>query len=431
MHRRSTHWFSRVAVRTFFLVNRETLLDQFHNCQFTPSTRQDSKLASFLKEKETDILDIFKRLCPDHNTLPDLGKLVAAFVSTRASPETSAMRTPGTGPYTKALCHEFHKFFVSSLIACGNSLRILSKVHSELKALEKTNTSPKAQSAINRLKEKLPDLFEQVSKCVCLVWRITNSRILCHHFRLLQICHCLPIPSKAEAMSESRVFGRLTKELKLEAVGEFEDGRAEEVEPEEVEAEEDQAEDFKSIVDILHLDKSFMRWMQLLVAYSAGQDILTSRSVLSASILQNLNISIVAVHPSGVDRQMEPWDELLRSQYLHFPQDFNVEIAISAIKEEVSSRIGESCHTIFQKFQLRAFQLEFPGNLHCEMIVALLVQLAQDPVTSHTLGRLAQVWLPLHSNNIHQLNGHCRIWTIPSFWCQSLVVPCAGTCCSS
>src|SRR6266498_1588919 len=107
MHRWSTHWFSRIAIRTFFLVNRETLLDQFHNCQFTPSTWQDSKLASFLKEKETDILDIFKRLCPDHNILPDLGKLVAAFMSMRVSPETSAMQTPGTGPYTKALCHEF------------------------------------------------------------------------------------------------------------------------------------------------------------------------------------------------------------------------------------------------------------------------------------------------------------------------------------
>src|SRR6266498_131285 len=96
-------------------------------------------------------------------------------------------------------------FFVSSLITCGNSLHILSRVHSELKAREKTNTSSKAQSAINRLKEKLPDLFKQVSKCVYLVWCITNSRILCHQFQLLQICHCLPIPSKPEAMTESRV----------------------------------------------------------------------------------------------------------------------------------------------------------------------------------------------------------------------------------
>ena len=46
-----------------------------------------------------------------------------------------------------------------------------------------------------------------------------------------------------------RVFGWLTEELKLEAVSEFEDSCA----------EEDQPEDFKSIVNILHLDESFIR----------------------------------------------------------------------------------------------------------------------------------------------------------------------------
>ncbi len=116
-----------------------------------------------------------------HKVLPDLGKLVTAFKSIRASPGTSTTRTPGTsatqtpgtgatqtpgmgatqtpgtsatqtpgtGPYTWAICYEFHKFFVSSLIAYGNSLHILSRVHSELGALQKANITPKAQSLID------------------------------------------------------------------------------------------------------------------------------------------------------------------------------------------------------------------------------------------------------------------------------------------
>ena len=431
MHRQITHWFSRVAIRSFFLVNRDRLLDHFRTCESIPSTRQDSMLGHFLK-KEKDVLDILNRLCPYHEVLPDLGKLVAAFESIRASPGTSTTQTPGTGPgpYAWAICYEFHKFFVSSLITYGNSLRILSGVHSELGALQKANITPKVQSLIDRLKEKLPNLFEQVSKCLYLVWRITNSRILRRHFKLLQTCHCLPFPSKVVAVPESTVFGRLTRELKLEAVIQLEEGNVFlSVNPESVQGDdESEDEEFMSILDIFHLDKSFMKWTQLLVAYRIGQNILTSQSAISASILQKLNISpVTVIQPSGVDREMEPWDDLLKSRHLHFPQDFDVNIVIEAIKNEVKTRLGESCHNIFQKFQLQ----EFPGNLHCEMILAVLVQHAQDPVTSSTLGCLAQVWLSLHSNNIHQSNGLCRIWTIPSFRCQSLVVRCAGTRCST
>jgi hypothetical protein len=54
------------------------------------------------KENDEDVLDILKRLCPDCEKLPDLGKLVAAFMLMRKSLETNAKRTPGTGWYTKA-----------------------------------------------------------------------------------------------------------------------------------------------------------------------------------------------------------------------------------------------------------------------------------------------------------------------------------------
>jgi hypothetical protein len=407
MHRRITHWFSRVTVRAFFMVKLEVLLDRFSDCEFKFSTRQDSMLAGLLMMKQHDenVLDILKRLCPDNVALPDLGKLVAAFESTRASPETSANRKPGTGWYSKATCREFHKLFVSSLIAYGNSLRILSRAHSELKALQKVDRTGKVQRAIEGLTEKLPMFSEQVWKCVLLVWRIADSRILRHHFKLLQTCKCLPYPSRDDAVAESRVFGIVTKEWKVEAVDELEDGKALD-RPEAMANEDEESEEFKSMLDLKHLDESFMRWMQLQVAYSVGQDILTSKSVLSVSILPKLDISIIAArYPSGVDREMDPWDALLRSDHFNFPQGFDVETAIEAIKTQVRSRINQSSHPIFQKFQLPDFLPIFPGNLHCEMILALLAKRAQlgHSVTSNALGCLAhwQVWLSI--NDIYQL----------------------------
>lgn len=360
-------------------------------------------LAGLLMNKENDVnvLDILKRLCPDNVLLPNLAKLVDAFESTIASPETSKNHTPRTGWYTKATCRDFHKLFVSSLIAYGNSLRILSRAHSELKALQRINTTLKVQRAIDRLQEKLPNFAELVWKCVYLVWRITDSCILRHHFKLLGFCNCLPHPSKDQAIAESRVFGNLTKEWELKAVDGLEDSKAFDP-PQAMACEDEESEEFKSMLDLKHLDQSFKRWMQLQVAYRVGQAILTSKSVLSVSILPKLDISIVtARYPSGVDREMEPWDALLRSQHLHFPQGFDVEATIETIKREVRGRINTSCNPIFQKFQPPDFLPIFSGNLHCELILALLIKLTQleGSITSNALGCFAhwQVWLP-HSH---------------------------------
>ena len=411
MHRRITHWFSRVSIRAFFLVNEKIFLDRFSGCRFEFVMRQDSMLAGLLMHKENDVnvLDILKRLCPDNVPLPNVAKLVDAFKSTTASPETSKNCTPGTGWYTKATCRDFHRLFVSSLIAYGNSLRILSRAHSELKALQRINTTSKVQRAIDQLQEKLPNFAEHVWKCVYLVWRITDSCILRHHIKLLGFCNCLPHPSKDQAIAESSVFGNLTKEWELEAVDELEDGEAFD-ELQAMACEDEESEEFTSMLDLKHLDQSFTRWMQLQVAYRVGQAILTSKPVLSVSILSKLDISIVtARYPSGVNCEMEPWDVLLRSQHLHFPQGFNVEAAIETIKREVRGRINQSCNPIFQKFQSPDFLPIFSGNLHCEMILALLIKLTQleSSITSNALGCFAhwQVWLPhSHGNDVHQLN---------------------------
>jgi hypothetical protein len=434
MHRRITHWFSRSTIRNFFFVNEVYLKEKFKSCEFTSYVRHDSALAGLLKGvvHGENVLEILKRLCPDHKMLPDIGKLVTAFELIRVPPETSAKRTSGTGWYTEATCYEFHKLYVCSLTAYANSLRILSKAHADLESLQNANITPKARITIEKLSNKLPHLFEQVWTCIHMLWRITDSRILRHHLRLLLACHYLPSPTKIGVPSENKAFGRITQELGLE-LGPESRGQHE-VNPlvNAGQAEDDErsdSEEFNSMLEFPNLDKSFMRWTQLQVAFRVGQDILTSKPVLSSSILPKLEISIVtARYPSNLDREMEPWDALLRSQHLNFPQDFDREAAILAIQAQITSRIGQSCLPIFQRFQVPDFLPSFPGHLHCDMVLPLLARLAQDPVSSNALGHLAKVQLPLY-NVIHHLHGLSSISMILSFRYHSSVVPCAGTRC--
>src|SRR6266545_5179603 len=179
-------------------------------------------LAGLLKGNVHDetVLEILKQLCLDDTKLLEIGKLVAAFEAIRMLPGMSAKPAMGTGWYTKDICHKFHKLYVSSLTAYANSLRILSKAHSNLKSLQKVNTTRKTQPAIDLLKSQLPHFFKQVWKCMYLLWCITDSRILRHHFKLLLACQYLPSPSNQGIPSENVVFGRITKEWRLEVVPE-------------------------------------------------------------------------------------------------------------------------------------------------------------------------------------------------------------------
>jgi hypothetical protein len=248
----------------------------------------------------------------------------------------------------------------------------------------------------------------------------------------LLACHYLPSPTKTGVPSENKAFGRITQELGLELV--LESHGQPEVNPlvNTGQAEDDERsdnEEFNSMLEFPNLDKLFMRWTQLQVAFRVRQDILTSKPVLSSSILQKLEISIVtARYPSDLDREMKPWDALLRSQHLNFPQNFDCEATIRTIKTQITSRIGQSCLPIFQRFQVLDFLPPFPGNLHCNMVLPLLTSLAQDPVSSNALKCLAKVQLPLY-NVIHHLHGLSSISMVLSFRYHSSVVQCAGTHC--
>jgi len=211
MLRQITHWFSWATIRALVNQGEGGFLDSFDSCPFSLSIQQDSILAGLLIGKGTneDILDILTRLCPDNGLLPDLGKLRAACQSIQVD-ETPPKQRPGTGWYTKDICFEFHKLLISSLIAYANSLRILEKVHLKLHTLRNANIAKKAQDLIDELQACLPDLFEQVLRCVHIVWCITDSHIFCHHCKLLQACHVLAYPLKSSAVGETRVFGHIT-----------------------------------------------------------------------------------------------------------------------------------------------------------------------------------------------------------------------------
>lgn len=167
-----------------------------------------------------------------------------------------------------------------------------------------------------------------------------------------------------------------------------------------VKDEQEQTAEFWSMKDIFNLDKLFLRWMQLQVAHRIGQDILSPLRGASET-LQKVKISVVTVkHPQDQDCEMEPWVELLRK--LHFSDKFDVEGAIDAIKEAIKDK--KYTDSIFKKFQKSPdFNLtEFSGNLHCEVLLALLMKYHQDCIEqdSTTLRLLTQVWLPLSCYSI-------------------------------
>jgi hypothetical protein len=111
---------------------------------------------------------------------------------------------------------------------------------------------------------------------------------------------------------------------------------------------------------------------------------------------------------------MESWVDLLET--LQYPKDFDVQGAIDHIKTAIGDK-KKYTDPIFRKFRNAPDFLlkQFPGNLHCEVLMALLMKYYQDCVgqDSETLKRLAQVWFPLRSNAIHHLNGLYSLWIFP------------------
>jgi hypothetical protein len=361
------HWSSRASVESLFRVTEQNLLERFDDCKPSQPVRRDSMLAALLKGKETNdenVVDLLTQLCPRSEFLPNISKLTAAFDASEDD--------PGTGWYRGDTCYEVHKLIISSLIAYANALRIVQKVNTQLE--------DKREAAIIKRPErqsKLKDGMEQLFRCSHLLWRITSSNILRHHLKLLKTTHWLYHPTISDAKLPSKVYGELAQYELSEGL---------------VEDEQEQSEEFRSMKDIPNLDKSFLRWMQLQVAHRIGQDILSPVRGASQALLQKVKISIVTVkHPQGQDREMEPWVEMLRK--LHFPEKFDMEGAINAIKKAISD--DKYTDSIFKKFRKSPnFNLtEFPGNLHCEVLLGLLMKYYQDYVgqDSTTLRLLAQV----------------------------------------
>ncbi len=384
------HWSSRAIVESLFQVTKQGLLERFDDCKPSQPVWRDSMLGALLKGKETNdenVVDLLTQFCPHSEFHPNISKLTAAF--------DASEEDPGTGWYQGDTCYEVNKLIISSLIAYANALHIIHKVNMQLEDKREGAIIPERPE----LQSKLKDGMEQLFRCSHLLWRITSSNILRHHLKLLKTTHWLYHPTISDAKPSSKVYGELVQYEVSEGL---------------VEDEQEQTEEFRSMKDIPNLDKSFLRWMQLQVAHRIGQDILSPVRDTSQTILQKVKISVVTVkHPQGQDCEMEPWVELLRK--LHFPEKFDVEGAIDAIKEAI--RDNKYTDSIFKKFRKSPdFNLtEFPGNLHCEVLLALLMKYYQDYVRqdSTTLRLLAQVWLPLCCYSIHHLKGLYSPWIVP------------------
>jgi len=369
-------------------------------------------------EDTINVWDVITQLSPFQEYYPDIAKLSDAFKVAEAL-KAGSNRTPGTSWYTKDTCAEFHKLLLSALIAYTNALRIFKK-----------------------LRKKRVAFGEQLWKAAYLLWRITDSRILRHHLKLVNYMGLLSHPLRP--MTEGRVvdldkkFGCLMHEGHVkkwvqkenkeekdegheseegesldESKEDFEsevegyDSTEEEDESEEQEINEEDAteqpehEDEDQTDEFLNkkaVEKTYLRWLQLQSAYWIAQDIITSPQTLSTVDPQTFKISIVNVkYPSSYDRKLVSWTQLIKD--LPLPRSINADEVIATIKSEIDKHVNDpQCHPIFKKFGSGpSYRLRrFTGNLHAEVLLALLIRCIQ----TGNMEDLIEVWISLCSDNI-------------------------------
>jgi hypothetical protein len=268
-------------------------------------------------------------------------------------------RTPGLGWYSKTTCFEFHKLLVSALIANSDALLRFRSV--EMKLAKESCKNPElnvASHSKGRMSlvtlEEAGDCAQHLWECGYLLWRISDSRMLRHHLRLLDTDCWLIMPTRSFASGLQILTGRSRQEgdrRENQGVDNREDYRGDDEANQEdknqdnvKEDDDDQSEEFWRMKELpltrktrddhaSNLDTVFLRWMQLLVNHWIAQDILTSPHVLPPNILQNLNISILDVkYPLGSDRKMEPWETVLKDLQPDLPTSFDVQAAIDTIE---------------------------------------------------------------------------------------------------
>jgi len=289
---------------------------------------------------ENEVDAIIKEFCPYPEFHPNLSILVTTFWDMmEANGPTGSKRTPGLGWYSKRTCFEFHKLLVSALVAYANALLRFHSVTSKLKR--------GSDVEIADLKKQQPVLAQQLWKCGYLLWRIAESRILCHHLKLLDATLYLITPTRSTAPGRNIFTGT--------GPGEGVDEREEKVDQkadDETNVEEDdddQTEEFWRMKelpvpheaedpDIPNLDAPFLRWMRLQASHWIAQDLLMSPQVLPKAISQRLQIFTVKVKfPSDADRKMESWETVLMDLEQDFPNRFNVRDTIATIKEQIDN----------------------------------------------------------------------------------------------
>jgi len=342
-------------------------------------------------EDKNSVKNLIKRLCPFSKHIPNISLLVDVFNQARTG--KGFRRTAGLGWYNKKTCFEFHKLLVSILIVYANILRLFK--------LKRNSGSQLAA-----------ELAEQLWACGYVVWRISTSRILEHHLRLLDISHWLSDPSKGLSPDRDWQFGYIT----VDGCVQSEDPKAKatsESKDEISEGDDDQNEEFLRNNHGNHgfkLDEAFLAWIRLQSTYWMAQDIVTAPRNISMGVLQLVEISVVDVkYPSDADREMAPWHQMLMDLQSALGPGIDVRGAITVIEAKIASQMAQTggpSDPIFRKFFTANYEPEeFSGNLHCEVLLALLAYLKSEleDLEQHIMVR------SLHELKvIYRFNGLCR-----------------------
>ncbi|KIM77545.1 hypothetical protein PILCRDRAFT_617712 [Piloderma croceum F 1598] len=186
MRKRVIHWTSLGFLHILGKLDKARLQKIFddHHTTLEPSSRMDTRLFEELRrmsagsEDDVDVLGQIMKSYPISASEPQSSSKPARLIEALSQLQQGQSKHP-LGAYTRDTCYEFHRLLVATIFCHGEMLKRFNKHYSD------GNKKGCEQFANNIL---------QVGT---LLWRIAYSRLLFHHFSLLQAGAFLDLPTRA------------------------------------------------------------------------------------------------------------------------------------------------------------------------------------------------------------------------------------------
>jgi hypothetical protein len=183
MRKRVVHWTSLGFLHILGKLDEAQLQKIFddHHANLEPSSRTDTRLFEELRSMSAGGVDVLGQIMKSHpisasksqsSSKPE--RLIEALSQLQQGQSEHSL-----GAYTRDTCYEFHRLLVATIFCHGKMLKGFSRYY-----------RAKDEKGCERLAYNILQIGT-------LLWRIAYSRMLFHHFSLLQAGAVLDLPTQA------------------------------------------------------------------------------------------------------------------------------------------------------------------------------------------------------------------------------------------